>query len=122
MHPTGSERFAGGGSGATRTTICGLIVLYVGVNAAYHGSRKDLHDGLVNEVENFVDAVMHPDATAGITAFGGISLSDTPPGVIKAEHRFAQRRLEHMQNWEPTEADIKALRELVNHRAKAGLM
>ncbi len=50
-------------------------------------------------------------------ATGGILASRTL-GVVDAGHRFAKRRLDHMQNWKPTKAEHAKLRELVN--AKAG--
>jgi len=56
-------------------------------------------------------------AAAGEAAFGALTLTKPPPGVVRAEHRFAKRRLEHMSQWEPTQAELERLRELVNTRA-----
>lgn len=61
-------------------------------------------------------------ATGGMAAFGGIANPDNTPGVVQAEHRFAQRRLDHLQRWEPEESDLHVLRELVNTKAKAEIM
>ncbi len=61
-------------------------------------------------------------AAAGEAAFGHLALSRPPPGVVGAEHRFAQRRLDHMSLWKPTPAEIKKLRELVNRRAGRAIL
>lgn len=37
--------------------------------------------------------------------------------VVAASHRFAQRRLSHLGEWHPEEADVQALRTVVNGRA-----
>jgi len=50
-------------------------------------------------------------------AFGWLRPSQPPPGVVGAEHKFAQRRLEHMSRWKPTRAEHAKVRELVNRRA-----
>ncbi len=50
-------------------------------------------------------------------AFGWLRVSQPPTGVVGAEHKFAQRRLEHMSRWKPTRAEHAKLRELVNRRA-----
>jgi hypothetical protein len=42
--------------------------------------------------------------------------------VVDARHRFAKRRLDHLARWEPTEADVSALRRLVNLRADRELL
>ena len=56
-------------------------------------------------------------ALAGEVAFGGLALFEPPPGVVKAEHRFAKRRLEHLGRWKPTASEHAALRNLVNRKA-----
>lgn len=48
---------------------------------------------------------------------GGLLPSDSPAGVIDAEPKFAQRRLDHMTKWTPTKEDLESLRRLVNHKA-----
>lgn len=50
-----------------------------------------------------------------------------PPGegsssLVPAEHRFAQRQLDHVSHWEPTEGDLSRLRALVNQKAGAHLL
>lgn len=50
-------------------------------------------------------------------AFGWVGVSQSPPRVVGAEHKFAQRRLDHMSRWKPTRAEQANLRELVNRRA-----
>jgi hypothetical protein len=52
-----------------------------------------------------------------------VLFSGQPPqqpveGMIDAEPRFAQRRLGHAHSWQPTEADLAALRTLVNRKAR----
>jgi hypothetical protein len=37
--------------------------------------------------------------------------------VVHASHRFAERRLAHLAEWHPEEADVQALRTAVNGRA-----
>jgi hypothetical protein len=37
--------------------------------------------------------------------------------VVPAAHRFAERRLSHLGEWLPEEADVQALRTVVNARA-----
>jgi hypothetical protein len=37
--------------------------------------------------------------------------------VVSASHRFAERRLSHLAEWQPEEADVQALRTVVNARA-----
>lgn len=61
-------------------------------------------------------------ATAGEAALGGLSPSKKPPGVVSAEHRFAQRRLDHMTHWTPTKAEEELLRGLVNRKAGRDLL
>jgi hypothetical protein len=50
-------------------------------------------------------------------AFGWLQLSKPPPGVVGAEHRFAKRRLDHLNTWKPTQDDLSKLRRLVNRKA-----
>lgn len=61
-------------------------------------------------------------ATAGEAASGALSLSEPPPGVVSAEHRFAKRRLEHLSRWKPTKAEVALLRDFVNRRAGRDLL
>ena len=61
-------------------------------------------------------------ALAGEAVMGGLALFEPPPGVVKAEHRFARRRLEHLSQWKPTAAERAVLRDLVNHRAGREIM
>jgi hypothetical protein len=42
--------------------------------------------------------------------------------VVHAAHRFAERRLAHLAEWQPEESDIKALRSAVNVRAGKEMM
>lgn len=51
---------------------------------------------------------------------GGAPDSGGP--LIPAHHRFAERRLAHLVEWRPEEADVEALRIAVNQRAKKGLL
>jgi hypothetical protein len=39
------------------------------------------------------------------------------PTVVAAAHRFAERRLSHLGEWNPEQADVQALRTVVNARA-----
>jgi hypothetical protein len=55
-------------------------------------------------------------------AFGWLQLSRPPPGVVPAEHRFAKRRLEHLSQWKPTQAELQLLGELVNRKAGRELL
>lgn len=61
-------------------------------------------------------------ATAGEAAFGGMAVSKAPPGVVSAEHKFAQRRLDHLTRWAPTEDEVEILRGLVNRKARRELL
>ena len=61
-------------------------------------------------------------AAAGEAAFGHLSFSKPPPGVIGAEHKFARRRLDHLSRWKPTRAEVMKLRELVNRKAGREIM
>jgi hypothetical protein len=42
--------------------------------------------------------------------------------VVGAEHKFAQRRLDHLSRWTPTRAEVVKLRELVNRKAGRAIM
>ena len=59
---------------------------------------------------------------AGEAAFGHLPFPKPPPGVIGAEHKFAQRRLDHLSRWKPTRAEVMKLRELVNRKAGREIM
>jgi hypothetical protein len=61
-------------------------------------------------------------ATASEAVFGALLLTEPPPGVVRAQHKFAQRRLRHLNTWEPTRAEMVKLRDLVNHKAGRALM
>lgn len=61
-------------------------------------------------------------AAAGEAAFGDLPFPKPPPGVVGAEHKFAQRRLDHLNRWKPTRAELVKLRELVNHKARRELL
>jgi hypothetical protein len=61
-------------------------------------------------------------AAGGEAAFGHVQLSRPPPGVIGAEHKFAQRRLDHLSWWKPTRAEVVTLRKLVNRKAGREIM
>ncbi len=55
-------------------------------------------------------------------AFGWLALDKLPAGVIGAEHKFAQRRLDNLSHWKPTRDDLAALGELVNRKAARELL
>ena len=60
---------------------------------------------------------------AGGAATGGLlGLSEEPKGVIRAEHRFARRRLDRLSRWKPTSVELANLRDLVNARAGHEIM
>lgn len=61
-------------------------------------------------------------AAAGEAAFGHLPFPKPPPGVVGAEHKFAQRRLDHLYRWKPTRAEIVKLRDLVNRKAGREIM
>lgn len=65
---------------------------------------------------------LQPVALRGEATFGGMALSKALPGVVSAEHRFAQRRLDYLTRWEPTTAEVGILRGLVNRRAGRELL
>lgn len=65
---------------------------------------------------------LHDIMAAGTdAAFGWLKLDEPPPGVVTAEHKFAKRRLEHLNQWKPTKAELAKLGELVNQRARTEL-
>jgi hypothetical protein len=41
---------------------------------------------------------------------------------VNAAHEFAQRRLDHLTRWTPTEAEVEVLRGLVNRKARRDLL
>ena len=55
-------------------------------------------------------------------AFGWLQLEKPPPGVVGAEHKFAKRRLQHLNQWKPTTAELVLLRDLVNRKAGREIM
>jgi hypothetical protein len=61
-------------------------------------------------------------ALASEAAFGGVLKSEPSRGVVEASHRFAQRRLENVHQWKPSQAELAALRALVNHKAGRRLL
>jgi hypothetical protein len=61
-------------------------------------------------------------AVAPEAAFGWLGGSKARPGVIEAEDKFAKRRLEHLSQWKPTNAELVKLRELVNRKAGRKIM
>jgi hypothetical protein len=78
---------------------------------------RALPDGSLDR-EHF-DEIM---AVVPEAAFGWLQISKPPAGVIGAEHRFAQRRLDHLSQWKPTRAEFVKLRELVNRKAGRVIM
>jgi len=83
---------------------------------AYLQSRA-LADGTLDRAH-----YMELMVAAGEAAVGAALRSKPPVGVISAEHRFAQRRLDHLGRWTPTKAEIHLLRQLVNRRARRELL
>ena len=73
---------------------------------------RALPDGTLDR-EHFHEIMV----TAPEAAFGWLQLSKQPLGVVDAEHRFAQRRLDHLSRLKPTRAELVKLRELANHKA-----
>jgi len=61
-------------------------------------------------------------AATGEAAFGHLPFPRPPPGVVGAEHKFAQRRLDHLSRWTPTRTEVVKLRELVNRKAGREIM
>jgi hypothetical protein len=61
-------------------------------------------------------------ALASEAAFGGVLSSEPSRGVVEASHRFAQRRLESVHQWKPSQAELAALRALVNRKAARRLL
>jgi hypothetical protein len=74
-------------------------------------------DGTLDR-ERYMEVV----AAAGEAAFGHLPFPKPPPGVVGAEHKFAQRRLGHLSLWKPTRAEVVKLRELVNRKAGREIM
>ena len=65
---------------------------------------------------------MEVTAAAGEAAFGHLSFAKPPPGVVGAEDKFAPRRLDRLNRWKPTRAEVVKLRELVNRKAGREIM
>ena len=88
------------------------------VAAQIHGfhQARVKHDGLLDKA-HFQEIM----ALAGEATSGGFSL-EPDHGVVRAEHRFAQRRLGHLSHWKPTDQEVKALQALVNARAKREIL
>ena len=61
-------------------------------------------------------------AVVAEAVFGGVRSNNPVPGIIDAGHRFAQRRLDHLGTWKPTDAELAILRELVNNKAHRIIM
>jgi hypothetical protein len=55
-------------------------------------------------------------------AFGWLQLTEPPKGVVVAEHKFANRRLQHLNHWKPSAEDRATLRSLVNRKAGRELL
>lgn len=55
-------------------------------------------------------------------AFGWLQFTKPPARVVGAEHRFAKRRLEHLNTWKPTQDELSKLRGLVNQKAGREIM
>ncbi len=66
--------------------------------------------------------LMEMMSTVGEAAFGHLTFSKSPPGVIQAEHKFARRRLDRISRWTPTRGELAKLRDLVNRRAGHEIM
>ena len=62
-------------------------------------------------------AVMKLAAQAGDKVEASAQPGPATGAVITAAHRFAQRRLSNLAEWRPEEADMEALRLVVNGRA-----
>ena len=61
-------------------------------------------------------------ATVPEAVFGRLHRSKQPPGVVDAEHMFAQRRLDHLSRWQPTKVELAQLRRLANRKAGRELL
>jgi len=61
-------------------------------------------------------------AVASEAAFGGMVGSEPSRGVVEASHRFAQRRLENVHQWKPSQPELAALGVLVNRKAGRRLL
>jgi hypothetical protein len=86
------------------------------VSARFYRMRT-LEDGHVDPDHPF--EVM---AAAGGAVSGVFAAVYPTPGVVDAEHRFAERRLHNLSRWEPDEVGLSILRELVNRRAMRSLL
>jgi hypothetical protein len=79
--------------------------------------HRALEDGRIDR--DHYDEILR---TVPGAAFGSLQLEKPPTGLVHAEQRFAQRRLEHLSQWKPTEAELHLLRDLVNRRAAHELL
>jgi hypothetical protein len=82
-----------------------------------HFQHRTRADGTLDRAHH-----MEVMAAAGEAAFGHLAFPKRPPGVVGAEHKFAQRRLDHLSRWTPTRAEAVKLRELVNRKAGREIM
>jgi hypothetical protein len=71
------------------------------------------------DAEGLIDPHHRPELLR-LAQNGGAPDSGGP--LIPAHHRFAERRLAHLIEWRPEQADVDALRTAVNQRAKKGLL
>jgi hypothetical protein len=56
-------------------------------------------------------------ALASEAVLGSVLPTDLVPGVVAGEHRYAERRLEHVSRWRLSDAEPALLRALVNRKA-----
>ena len=78
---------------------------------------RALADGKIDR-----DHIFQVQATAAELMFRPGLLENPVPGVIEAGHHFAKRRLDHMNTWQPSDAERAMLRQLVNKKARRELM
>jgi len=69
-----------------------------------------------------VSATTAAMALASEAVLGSVLPTYLVPGVVAAEHRFAQRRLEHVSRWRMSDAELALLRGLVNRKAGSTIM
>lgn len=97
------------------------------VNIAHRHAVEVLSVGFF-QCRTLPDGTLDPEHWREITAatseaaFGGLQLSKPTPGVVRAEHQFAKRRLAHLSQWAPTRDDLTALHGLVNRSAGRDLL
>jgi hypothetical protein len=89
----------------------------VGLVSVDFFKARAMEDGYA-DASHFFDVMV----AAGGVMEGNLAPRERIPGVVSAEHRFAQRRLDNLSRWEPEEPDLRALRELVNRRGRAVLL